>query len=113
MRLDVSVNMLTYQALKYGEITVFGGDKQINIHIKDMINVYLHFLKNRNLETGCYNAGFENISILDIAKLVTKNIDAKLKITNSNDPRSYRQDSTNLKKQVLNLVLILKSNIRN
>ncbi len=97
MRLDVSVNMLTYQALKYGEITVFGGDQtRPNIHIKDMINVYLHFLKNRNLATGCYNAGFENISILDIAKLVTKHIDAKLKITNSNDPRSYRQDSTKL-----------------
>ena len=46
MRLDVSVNMLTYQALKYGEITVFGGDQtRPNIHIKDMINVYLHFLK--------------------------------------------------------------------
>ena len=99
MRLDVSVNMLTYQALKYGEITVFGGDQtRPNIHIKDMINVYLHFLKNRNLATGCYNAGFENISILDIAKLVTKNIDAKLKITNSNDPRSYRLDSSKLLK---------------
>ena len=33
---------------------------------------------------------------MDIAKLVTKHIDAKLKITNSNDPRSYRQDSSKL-----------------
>ena len=97
MRLDVSVNMLTYQALKYGEITVFGGKQtRPNIHIQDMVNVYIHFLKNRNLDSGCYNAGFENISILDIAKLVIKNIDAKLTITESNDPRSYRQDSTKL-----------------
>ena len=45
MRLDVSVNMLTYQALKYGKITVFGGGQtRPNIHIKDMINVYKHFL---------------------------------------------------------------------
>ena len=38
MRLDLSVNMLTFQALKNKKITVFGG-KQIrpNIHIKDMI----------------------------------------------------------------------------
>ena len=37
MRLDVSVNMLTFQALKNGRITVFGGEQtRPNIHIKDM-----------------------------------------------------------------------------
>ena len=37
MRLDVSVNMLTYQAIKNGVITVLGG-KQIrpNININDL-----------------------------------------------------------------------------
>ena len=45
MRLDVSVNMLTYQALKNGKITVFGGNQtRPNIHIKDMANVYRHFI---------------------------------------------------------------------
>ena len=42
---------------------------------------------------GIYNAGFENISILEIAKLVTKHIDVEIKITESNDPRSYRINS--------------------
>ena len=64
MRLDVSVNMLTYQALKNGKITVFGGNQtRPNIYIKDMINVYKHFLINRDIPSGCYNAGFENITI--------------------------------------------------
>ncbi len=46
MRLDVSVNMLTMQALVNKKITVFGGEQiRPNIHIKDMINVYLHFFK--------------------------------------------------------------------
>ena len=38
LRLDVSVNLLTYQAFKNNEITVLGG-KQIrpNIHIDDMV----------------------------------------------------------------------------
>ena len=97
MRLDVSVNMLTYQALKNGKITVFGGDQtRPNIHIKDVANIYRHFLKNPNIKSGCYNAGFENLKIMDIAKLVQQETGAEIEITPSNDPRSYRQDSTKL-----------------
>jgi nucleoside-diphosphate-sugar epimerase len=96
MRLDVSVNMLTMQALQNKKITVFGGDQvRPNIHIQDMVGVYLHFLENPNL-TGIYNAGFENISILDIAQRVTKDIEAEIIITPSNDPRSYRLNSDKL-----------------
>ncbi len=96
MRLDVSVNLLTFQALKYGEITIFGGSQtRPNIHINDMVNVYKHFI-NHDLQSGCYNAGFENISILDIAKKIKKFVDAKITLTESNDPRSYRQNSEKL-----------------
>jgi len=96
MRLDVSVNMLTMQALKNKKITVFGGNQtRPNIHIKDMINVYLHFLKNDTL-AGIYNAGFENISILDIANKVTNYVDAEIIVSESNDPRSYRLNSDKL-----------------
>ena len=97
MRLDVSVNMLTFQALKNGKITVFGGDQtRPNIHIEDMVNVYLHFLNLKNVKSDCFNAGFENISILDIAKMVSKKIDSEIIVSESNDPRSYRQDSSKL-----------------
>jgi nucleoside-diphosphate-sugar epimerase len=97
MRLDVSVNMLTMQALKNGVMTVFGGDQtRPNIHIKDMVNVYRHFLAKPNLPSGCYNAGFENISILDIANKVASKIPAEIVVSASNDPRSYRQNSDKL-----------------
>lgn len=96
MRLDVSVNMLTIQALTNKKITVFGGDQvRPNIHIQDMVGVYLHFLKNDHL-VGIYNAGFENISILDIANKVVQEIDAEVIVTPSNDPRSYRLNSDKL-----------------
>ena len=40
MRLDLSVNMLTWQALTRGKITVFGGGQtRPNIHLRDMIGV--------------------------------------------------------------------------
>jgi nucleoside-diphosphate-sugar epimerase len=97
MRLDLSVSMLTMQALTNGRITVFGGQQtRPNIHMNDMIGVYLHFLELGEKAPGIYNAGFENISILDIAKKVTEYIPAEIEITESNDPRSYRQNSDRL-----------------
>jgi len=96
MRLDVSVNMLTMQALSKGKITVFGGKQtRPNIHIDDITDVYLHLLDHPEI-TGVYNAGFENISILDIANLVTKYIPVEIEVTESNDPRSYRVNSDKL-----------------
>src|SRR5262245_44666120 len=89
-RLDVSVNMLTMQALTNGRITVFGGDQtRPNIHIDDITDLYL-FLLDHPEHTGIFNAGFENISILDIARLVTKHVNAEIVVTPSHDPRSYR-----------------------
>lgn len=96
MRLDVSVNMLTMQALSKGKITVFGGmQTRPNIHIDDITDIYLHLIDHPEV-TGIYNAGFENISILDIAKLVTKYIPVEIVVTESNDPRSYRVNSDKL-----------------
>jgi nucleoside-diphosphate-sugar epimerase len=43
-----------------------------------------------------YNAGFENISILQIAETVTQTIPAEIIVTPSNDPRSYRLSSKKL-----------------
>ena len=98
MRLDVSVNMFAWQALKNGEMTVFGGDQvRPNIHIRDMVNVYEHFLLNKSIDSGCYNAGFENISIFSIAETIQSKLQGvSISITESNDPRSYRQNSDKL-----------------
>ena len=96
MRLDVSVNLLTMQALSKGKITVFGGDQvRPNIHIDDIADLYLHLIDHPEV-TGIYNAGFENISIKDIAKLVTKYVPVEIAVTPSNDPRSYRVNSDKL-----------------
>ena len=76
---------------------VFGGDQtRPNIHIDDIANAYRHFLANPDLPSGCYNAGFENISIIDIANLVKDKVGAEVVVSESNDPRSYRQDSSKL-----------------
>ena len=98
MRLDVAVNLLTMQALEKGVITVLGGNQiRPNIHIDDITDLYLFFIENNNL-TGIFNAGFENISILDIAKMIQKELGAQIVIKASNDPRSYRLNSDKLLK---------------
>lgn len=98
MRLDVSVNMLTMQALTRGEITVFGGSQvRPNIHIDDITDLYV-FLLNHPEHCGVYNAGFENLSIMQIAEQVVAQIPAKIVVTESNDPRSYRVNSDKLLK---------------
>jgi len=97
-RLDVSVNMLTLQALTKGRITVFGGKQtRPNIHIDDITDLYL-FLLDHPEHDGVFNAGFENISILDIARMVTDHIPAEIIVTPSSDPRSYRINSDRLLK---------------
>ena len=96
MRFDVSVNLLTLQAIKKKQVTVFGGNQiRPNIHIKDMIRLYEFFLKKR-IPSGFYNAGFENLKIINLAKMIQKKTNAKIKVIKSNDPRSYRQDSSKL-----------------
>jgi nucleoside-diphosphate-sugar epimerase len=96
MRFDLTVNLLTLQAIKNKKITVFGGNQfRPTIHIKDLTNIYLHFLK-KNIPQGIYNAGFENISIKSIAKKIQKKIDCSIIYLKSNDIRSYRLDSSKL-----------------
>ena len=96
MRLDVAVNLLAMQALSKGKITVFGGDQtRPNIHIDDITDLYVFLVAHPEV-TGVFNAGFENISILDIAHLVTKQVPVDIAVTASNDPRSYRVNSDRL-----------------
>ena len=96
LRLDVSVNALTYQAFKNKKILVYGG-KQIrpNIHIKDVVRVFKHVIKKK-IKPGIYNIGFENLSILQIAKKITKKINSIIVIKPILDIRSYRLDSSKI-----------------
>jgi nucleoside-diphosphate-sugar epimerase len=96
MRLDVAVNLLTMQALTKNEITVLGGDQtRPNIHIDDITDLYLFLLRRPELQ-GIYNAGFENMSINEIALMIQAQTSAEILRMPSNDPRSYRLNSDKL-----------------
>lgn len=78
MRFDISVNMLTLQALKKKRINVFGGSQiRPNIHIKDLTNLFNNLIF-KNIEPGIYNAGFENTKIIDLAKKIKNKIPCEI-----------------------------------
>jgi nucleoside-diphosphate-sugar epimerase len=88
MRLDVVVNMLTMQALTRGSVTVLGGEQtRPNIHIDDLVDLYL-FAFERRL-SGVFNAGFENLKVMEIAQMITRDVPASIDVKPSDDPRSY------------------------
>lgn len=97
MRLDLTVNMLTVQALKNGVMTVFGGAQmRPSIHIDDMCDLYLWLLERPQV-IGIFNAGFENYSLLEIAHLVKEHVeDARIDISPQRDQRSYQVNSGKL-----------------
>ena len=57
--------------------------------------VNININTNRNVDV--VRCIFENISILDIAERVQSKIGAEIAVSASNDPRSYRQDSSKLR----------------
>ena len=104
-RLDVVVNILTNLAFHKREITVFGG-KQLrpNIHIKDMAEAYLLLLESpkRKINGQVFNAGYENQTVLELAKTVKEVVgeDVNLVLSETDDNRSYHISSKKFKEEL-------------
>jgi len=96
MRLDLTVNLLTLQALTKGRMTVFGGQQvRPNIHIDDLVDLYF-FAVDRRLQ-GVYNAAFENLTVLEIAQIIAEQVPSEIVVQGDDaDPRSYRLCSDRL-----------------
>ena len=98
LRLDVTVNKLTFDAYYKKKIFVDGGSQvRPNVNLRDIERVVDFFLfSKKKFNDDVYNMGFENYSIMKIAKKIKKKTGAKLKVNKSVDIRSYRQDSSRL-----------------
>ena len=104
MRLDLSVNILANHAINTGRITVFGGEQlRPNLHIQDMCDLYALLLEvpDELIAGETFNAGYQNHSIMDIAKIVRKVVreefaekgEIEIVTTPTNDIRSYHINS--------------------
>lgn len=109
LRLDLSVNILTNHAVSNNKIVVFGGDQlRPNLHIQDMCDLYVLLLAapKEKIAGQIFNAGYENMSIKDIALVVKKVVEhefpekapLQIEVTSSNDNRSYHINSDKIKR---------------
>lgn len=102
-RLDLTVNLLTNQAVNRGFVTVFGGSQmRPNLHIEDMVEAYLTVMDApiHKVQGEIFNVGYENKSILDIVDIVQKitGLDIDIRVTpSSDDNRSYRLNSDKIR----------------
>ena len=96
LRLDLTVNAMTHSAISKGKIFVHGGNQvRPHLHIDDMINAYIFFLKSN--KTGIYNVGFENLKVIEIAKIIKSYYkNCSIHVSQNIDKRSYRLYSKKL-----------------
>ena len=103
-RLDLSVNILTNHAVNNNKITVYGGSQlRPNLHIQDMCNLYQMLLElpAEKIAGQTFNAGYQNLSIMEIAEIVRKVVkeefpekgEIEIVTTPSDDIRSYHINS--------------------
>ena len=104
-RLDVVVNILTNLGYHTGEISVFGGDQlRPNIHIGDMVEVYLALLAAPAalVDGKVFNAGYENHTVMQLATMVQRQVGEHVRLTvkPTNDPRSYHVSSKKIRAEL-------------
>ncbi len=104
LRLDLSVNILTINALINKKIKIFGGDQMRPVlNIKDMVRFYKLMLEieGGKIHKQAFNVSTENITITKIAEMVKETIDDNdpitFEITASNDSRSYHVNCDKMK----------------
>jgi nucleoside-diphosphate-sugar epimerase len=109
LRLDLSVNILTNHAINAGKITVFGGSQlRPNLHVRDYCEAVKLLLAAppENIQKETFNVGYQNLSIMDIARLVQRVVseefpekgEVAIVTTPSDDLRSYHINSDKIRK---------------
>jgi nucleoside-diphosphate-sugar epimerase len=101
MRFDLTVNILTNHAVNKGVITVMGGQQmRPNLHIDDMVDLYLHILQHPDDQIAgeTFNVSCGNHTVAELAEKVRTVVEAEfpenggvgIVTASSNDQRSYR-----------------------
>lgn len=102
LRLDLVVNILAAHAWFNRKIKVFGGDQmRPNIHIADMVGVYLDLLQQPDdiIDGEIFNAGYENKTVAELAHLVQSNVPGEIavEVVPTDDNRSYHVSSAKMR----------------
>lgn len=110
-RFDLTVNIFTNQAYNKNHMTVFGGSQERpNIHIEDITDLYVRLLEatDEKIAGKIYNAGYQNLSIADVAvrvkRVMMENFPGRepptIETVPSPDVRSYRISSEKIEREL-------------
>lgn len=107
------LDILTSFAINKGKIKVFGG-KQLrpNIHIDDMTDLYVQLVEEdiNKINKKIYNAGWENLSVMNIAEQVKEVVgNIEIEKVPTDDIRSYHVSSKKIKDE---LGFVLKKTVK-
>jgi nucleoside-diphosphate-sugar epimerase len=103
LRLDLSVNILTINALINKKIKIFGGDQmRPALNIKDMVRFYELMLEvnGQKIHKQAFNVSYENKTIREIAEMVREVIGDEtvtFEVTPTDDKRSYHVSTDKIK----------------
>lgn len=103
LRLDLSVNILTINALINKKIKIFGGDQmRPALNIKDMIRFYELMLTapKEKINRQAFNISYRNLTIRQIAEMVKRALgdsSISFEVEPSNDIRSYHVNTDKIK----------------
>ncbi|MBK7950861.1 MAG: SDR family oxidoreductase [Deltaproteobacteria bacterium] len=103
LRLDLTVNILTHQAICRRKISVFGGDQvRPNVHVRDLVDFYTLLLDAPGVSGEAFNVSESNATVREIAEIVRDEIDGNIpiEVTPTNDNRSYRLDASKVTRQL-------------
>jgi nucleoside-diphosphate-sugar epimerase len=102
LRLDLSLNTLTIQALVNKKINVFGGkQKRAQIYIEDIARFYIQSLRwpKKKVAGQVFNFNVGNYSLKELATIVTETLDdpaIRVVFSPSRDDRSYTISSAKI-----------------
>lgn len=98
-RFDLTVNKLTADAVRKGVITVHGGEqRRPNVGMTDIVRLYTELLDidAQKIAGKTYNFGFENHKVIDLARIIQKEIGqdkVKIIVQDVLDNRDYHISS--------------------
>lgn len=97
MRFDLAINRFIAQAIQDKRLTVFGGQQyRPFLHVADAAEAYL-FVLNNELKR-IYNISWENWKIIDVAKLISDTLGAKIEVSKKIvDLRDYKVNYDKIK----------------
>ncbi len=105
LRLDLSVNILTINALVNKRIKIFGTGEQMRpmLNIKDMVRFYETLLEadTNKINRQAFNLSYQNLSIKDLGLLVKDTLNdpsIQFELVESNDNRSYHVNTDKVKR---------------